>query len=68
MGNRFHDLAVRGRHPRLEEILAQCVTDHLTDVLQVVLVHRDVIDSETTFADERGMLYAQGENGAKAGE
>ena len=54
-------LAVRGRHPRLQEALAQCVTDHLTQALQVVLVHRDVIDGETRFPDARGTLYAQGE-------
>ena len=57
--NRRHGLGVRGRHPRLEEALAQWVTDHLTQVLQVILVHRDAIDSEITFPDARGTLYAR---------
>ena len=59
--NRLHGLAVRGRHPRLQEALTQCVMDHLTQVLQVVLVHRDVVDGETTFPNARGTLYEQDE-------
>ena len=59
--SRLHGLAVRGLRPSLEEAPAQYVTDHLTQVLQVVVVYRNGIDGETTFPNARGTHYEQGE-------